>query len=296
MNVGSFMKVVVAGEVDGEEPTIRGIKVAIKKIFDDDAPDGFNFRLVRSDFLTSDDAYTTPRHHHVFQQIRWAEVGTLNYAPGQDLHEGDVAYFPRAAYYGPQLKDSGISIAVQFGLNGECQYGGERNKRQRAEAAERLKVRGTTEGGIYTDVDPESGSARVRDSVQAIDEEQYETATGKKFTFPAAGYEGAIVMHPKAFDYYAVSPGVELKPLGNFFDHPGANGDVRISMARLSNGGAFTFVEDRAQIAWAKSAGLTVDGSAHPELTFLYVPRGESSTVSGDGEVEINVVEFPRLD
>jgi hypothetical protein len=290
------MKVVIAGEVGGEQPTIRGIKVSIKHIFEDDAPDGLNFRMVRSDFLNSEAAYTTPRHHHVFQQIRWAEVGTLNYAPGQDLQEGDVAYFPRAAYYGPQQKDSGISVAVQFGLNGECQYAGARNKKERAAASERLKSRGTSEEGVYTDVDPDTGSTRVRDSVQAIDEEQFEAVTGKKFTFPPAGYESAILMHASAFEYYEESDGVEIKRLGNFYDHGAPNGDVRLSMIRLSNNADFTFGDDRAQIAWTKTPGLKIDGTVHPELTFLYIPRGEAATVSSEGSVEVNVLEFPRLD
>jgi hypothetical protein len=289
------MKVIVAGELEGEGRTVRGIKVAIKHIFDDDAPDGLNFRLVRSDFLNSDDAYTTPRHHHVFQQVRWAELGTLNYAPGQDLHEGDVGYFPRAAYYGPQSKDSGISIAVQFGLNGECQYGGDR-KRDRAAAMDRLKERGTNENGVYTDTDPKSGEKRERDSIQAIDEEQFEAATGKKFKFPDAGYDSAIVMHPTAFEYYEAEPGVEIKPLGRFFDYPGPNGDVRISMLRLSRSGDYELGPQRAQIAWAKSAGLTVNGVTNAELTFVYCPRGESANLSGIDGIEVNLLEFPRLD
>jgi hypothetical protein len=292
---GTFVKIVNLGKVSGEEPTIRGIKVSIKHIFDDDAPDGLNFRMVRSDFLNSDDAYTTPRHHHVFQQIRWAEVGTLNYAPGQDLSEGDVAYFPRAAYYGPQLKDSGVSLAVQFGLNGECQYGGNR-KAERAAAMERLKERGKSEGGAYTDIDPDTGQERVRDSVQAIDEEQFEAATGRKFTFPAAGYESAILMHPGAFSFYEASPGVEIKPLGSFFDHAGPSGDLRLSIVRLSNGGKFKLEPDRAQIAWAKIAGLAVDGKTQPEMTFIYSPRDEAATLSSTDPVEVNVLEFPRLD
>jgi len=289
------MKIVVAGEIAGDQPTVRGIKVAAKHIFDDDAPDGLNFRMVRSDFLASEETYTTPRHHHVFQQVRWAEVGTLNYAPGQDLHEGDVGYFPKAAYYGPQAKDSGVSVAVQFGLNGECQYGGDR-KKDRVVAMERLKAKGTSENGVFTDIDPETGETRVRDSVQAIDEEQYEAATGKRFTFPEPCYDAAIVMHPGAFSYHDVAAGVEVKPLGQFFDHPGPNGDARLSMIRLSDNGVYGLSADRAQIAWTKSAGLTIDGTAYPEMTFLYSPRGESVRLSVIANVEVNLLEFPRPD
>ncbi len=103
-------------------------------------------------------------------------------------------------------------------------------------------------------------------------------------------------MHPDVFPYYQAGRGVEMKQLGRFFDHPGANADVRLSMLRLRDGGAYVFGSDRAQIAWTKSAGLHVDGSDYPDKTYIYVPRGEELKITGNGGVELHIVEFPRLD
>ena len=86
-----------------------------QRLLDGDAPDGLNFRFVRNQFQPGEKAFRSPRHHHAFQQIRFAEKGNLNYAPGHFIGEGDIAYFPRGAYYGPQVKDTGISVALQFG-------------------------------------------------------------------------------------------------------------------------------------------------------------------------------------
>ena len=43
-------------------------------------------------------------------------------------------------------------------------------------------------------------------------------------------------MHPAAFEYFEIAPGVEVKELGRFYDHPGTNADVHIQMIRLTGG------------------------------------------------------------
>ena len=35
-----------------------------------------------------------------------------------------MAYFPRGAYYGPQVKDTGVGLLLQLGFHEEHQYGG----------------------------------------------------------------------------------------------------------------------------------------------------------------------------
>jgi hypothetical protein len=257
--------------------------------------DGLNFKVLRSQFQGGEDQSYTPRHHHGFQQIRWAEKGTVNYAPGEDIPEGDIAYFPRGAYYGPQHKDQGISIAVQFGFEGEHQHGPSWDA-YAADARRRLEERGRFERGLYVEVDPATGEERENDSIQAIYEEQYFLRTGKKFVVPPEGYAAPILMHTRAFEYYQAGQGVELKHLGCFFDHPGPNGDLRFSMARLRQGGVHTLSADRAQLAWSKVAGLKMRGKSYPELTFLYSPRDEEAELCSEGRFEVMIIEFPRLD
>jgi hypothetical protein len=263
-------------------------------LLEDDAADGLNFRFVRNQFRPGEQAFRSPRHHHAFQQIRFAEKGDLNYAPGKFITEGDIAYFPRGAYYGPQLKDNGISIAIQFGFGGEHQHG-PRWERYRAGARARLEERGTIKDGVYIEIDPVTKEKRTRDAVEALYEAQYAAHTNQKFVIPAEGYDAPILMHTKAFQYSDVAPGVEIKRLGRFYDHAGPNADVRISIVRLS-GGSYVLGPDRAQLAWTIMAGLKVGDEVYPELACLHSKRDEEMTISGDDGVEAYIVDFPRLD
>lgn len=262
--------------------------------------DGLNFRFIRSQYQSGDAAFESPRHHHAFQQIRFTESGTVNYAPGRYIPEGDIAYFPRGAFYGPQRKDQGIGLLLQFGFHGEHQSGPEWAQHREA-ALKHLNSKGRLEGGVYYEKDAVTGQEMARDAAQAVYEEQYLAQTGKAFIIPQEGYDEPILLHPKAFQYYAVSEGVRMKQLGHFFDHAGPNADIRVFMVELADGASYTFKEDRAQVAWTLDAGLRVEEKTHARLTCLYSPRGEALVVHADTPtadrelVELYVLELPRL-
>ncbi len=294
------MKVVVAGGVSVRDQNsglhVRTGNIDTQRLLEDDAPDGLNFWLVRNTFAnTSDEAFKTPRHHHPFAQIKFVEKGSSNFAPGQYVGEGEIGYFPRAAWYGPQEKDHCTSFSMQFGFDGQHQRGA-RWEARRGEVMERLKSRGRVEGGLYYETDSESGETMVRDSVEALYDERMRLVMGEPLVVEPEAYDAPILMHPAAFPFFQVAAGVELKHLGRFYDQPGPNGDVRIDVVRLNEGGSYALRSDRAQLAWALKAGLTVDGESYPELTSLYSPRGEEGRIGGVGGVEAYVVEFPRLD
>ena len=287
------MEIAVADEVQTEErkdPTRAGLTKR-KWLLRCQAPDGLNFRLIRTQYQEGENAFETPRHHHSFQQIRFAEKGTLNFAPEQYIPEGDIAYFPRGAYYGPQHRDHGIGITVQYGFGAELLGGTEALEVYRR-GVEKLRERGRIEDGVFIDIDPETGTERRRDPYEAFAQD----IAGEKFVISDPGYEAPILMHPRAYAYFQAGPGVEIKHLGGFYDHPGSNGDVRISMIRLSEGGVHRLGADRAQLAWTTDAGLQIGERIYPEVTSLYSPRGEEAALSAADEVELFIVEFPRLD
>jgi hypothetical protein len=270
-------------------------------LLSDSTADGLNFRFIRSQYQGGEAAFESPRHHHAFQQIRFTEIGSVNYAPGHDIPQGDIAYFPRGAYYGPQRKDNGTGLLLQFGFHGEHQSGPEWTK-HRAAALERLSARGRLDGGIYYERDEGTGQEMARDANQALYEEQYLAQTGQRFSIPREGYAQPILMHSAAFEYYAAADGVRVKQLGHFFDHPGPNGDIRISMVEVAEGASYSFTLDRAQIAWTVDAGLRVGDKTHGKLVCLYIPRGEALTVSADTTaadrnlIELYMLELPCLD
>jgi hypothetical protein len=294
------MKVVVASEVSVQDPNsgiqLRTGSIDTQRLLDDDAPDGLNFWLVRNCFANSAaEAFKTPRHHHPFAQIKMVEKGSSNVYPGKDIEEGDIAYFPRAAYYGPQAKDNCTSFGIQFGFDGQHQRG-KRWEDRRAEAMANLMKRGTIESGIFFGKDADTGEDIRQDSIEALYQERMRLVTNRPLVVEPEGYDSVILMHPKAFPYFPVSPGVSMKHLGRFYDQPGPNGDVGISMVQLSGGGRYALDGDRAQLGWTMKDGLTVDGRDYPALTSFYSPRGEHAEIAGVADVEVYLVTFPRLD
>jgi hypothetical protein len=287
------MEIAIADEVQVEAfkyPTRPG-ESRLQRLLTCDAPDGLAFRLIRSRYQGGDKSFQTPRHHHAFQQIRFAESGTMNFAPDQDIPEGDIAYFPRGTYYGPQVRDRGVGLTVQFGFDLEM-HGGKYALDVYRQGVEKLRELGDVGNGTFTDRDPVTGQMRIRDTWEAATE----LTSGREFRIPDGGYDAAILMHPQAYDYFEAAPGIEIKHLGAFYDHPGPQADVRISTVRLSQGGVHSLGPDRAQLAWTTAAGLKVQGRTYPQLTCLYSPRGEIVELSAEGEVEVYLVEFPRLD
>jgi len=274
---------------------LRQAKTIRQSLLADDAADGLTFTVNRTQWQSGENTTTTPRHHHAFQQIRWAETGRMNYEPGKYIEAGDIGYFPRGAWYGPQVRDEGISITFQFGFNGEKQHGSKFWDQYQEAALANLKARGTFEDGLYIDTDPATGERRERDSVDALYAEQYLMHTGREFVIPEPGYEAAIILHPAAFEYYQVTDGLELKHFGGYFDHAGPQGDVRFGMARVS-GGTLACPEDRAHVLWSLGPGLVIDGQEYPEFTYVYSPRGESAELTSTAPVELHMITFPRLD
>lgn len=290
------MDIAVVADVKAEQTTFATrpgmVPRAVQWLLKGEAPDGHGFRLYRTRFEEAGKTTDTPRHHHGFQQIRWAESGSINYGPNQTIPEGDIAFFPRGTFYGPQFRDRGVGIFLQFGFGPEMP-GGKDVERVFDESTKRLLARGgRIESGVFIDTDPDTGQERRRDVYEVVGTEY----TGRKYTIPPEGYETPILMHPQAFAYFSAGEGVEIKHLGRFYDHPGPNADVRISVIRLSEGGTHHLGADRAQVAWTTSPGLRIEGSAYPELTCLHSPRGEDVALACVGRVEAFVVEFPRLD
>lgn len=294
------MEVVVAAEVSVKDQNsgihLRTGSIDTQRLLEDDAPDGLNFWFVRNCFANSgEESFKTPRHHHPFAQIKMVEKGSSNVYPGKDIEEGDIAYFPRAAYYGPQSKDNCTSFGMQFGFDGQHQRG-KRWEDRRGEAMANLMKRGAIENGIFFGKDAETGKDIQQDSIEALYEERMRLVTNRRLIVEPEAYDSVILMHPAAFPYFPVSPGVDLKHLGRFYDQPGPNGDVGISMVRLSKGGHYALDGDRAQVGWTVKDGLLIDGRTFPALTSFYSPRGEATEFAGVEGVEVYLVTFPRLD
>lgn len=257
-------------------------------LLNEETADGLVFRFLRTEHNAGDQEFVTTRHKHAFQQIRWAESGSVNFGPDEDIEVGDVAYFPRGAYYGPQRKDGGVEMLLQFGFGDEMP-GGKDSIRVLREGMERLAKRGRVESRVFIDVDPETGEERRRDAAELVAEEYLQRPT----TVHPPAYSSPVLMHIGAFRPEQAAPGVLVRRLGRFYDHTGPNGDVRISAIQLSEAGQYRLSADRPQMAWTKSPGLQIEGRVCPERTCLFSPHGEEVVISAEQPVDVHVVDFP---
>jgi hypothetical protein len=296
MEAGAVEETQRSDSTQGAKIRTGGSDTDFRRLLDNDAEDGFNFWFIRSHHKPEGgDPFRTPRHNHAFQQIGFVEEGERDWAPGQVITKGCISYMPRGCWYGPQNLDKPcISWGIQFGFNGEQQRGHYWESR-RIEAIDRLKQRGTFENGTFVETDPVTGKVTVRDAMDALYDERLFMLKGRHLVVPPARYEVPIIMRPENYEYFPAGLGVELKHLGRFYDQSGPNGDVSISLARLS-GGAYPLRAERPQLCWTLSAGLEVDGRIYPERAYAYSPRGEEGEIKGEGGIEVYLVEFPHLD
>jgi hypothetical protein len=129
--------------------------------------------------------YTTPRHRHNFEQIRYPLNGDYGYARDKVIPKGWVGYFTEGAYYGPQTQKQNLSLVnPQFG---GASGNGYLSKRQRQEAYAALASRGKFEKGVYTYID-EKGQRHNQDSYEAL----WEQASGRAIVYPRPRYEDCI--------------------------------------------------------------------------------------------------------
>jgi hypothetical protein len=179
------------------------------------AKDNFELSLVR----TGGD-YFTPRHRHNFDQVRLCLDGTMNYAPGRDLPQDAVGYFPEGTFYGPQ-RDTIGSVVLVLQMGGAGGYGFMSYDELNA-GFQRLSDLGQFERGVFTREDPD-GRTLNKDGYEAV----WEHVNGRPIEYPPPRYDEPIVMHPDSFGWIAAGGGFESKQIGSFGERGLAIGFLR---------------------------------------------------------------------
>ncbi|MDF3836710.1 hypothetical protein P3W85_27690 [Cupriavidus basilensis] len=212
----------------------------------DDSPNNYALFVGRA----GSGGWSTPRHRHNFDQLRYVIQGTYPYATGKTMPEGWVGYFPESVRYGPQERPEGLEMVT-------CQFGGASGSGylsvERREAAnEVLKKKGEFKNGVFTYVD-EQGKRHNQDGSEAC----FEEATGRKLSFTQPRYDDPILMDPSSYEWIPeATPGVSTKWLG-------------------------TFTERRMQVGFTRvDADATFPAGEQSSIELLFVCRG---TVSLNG-------------
>jgi hypothetical protein len=268
-------------------PTTRTGKLVSRVVLEGIENTPGNYQLLYGE--GQEGGWTTPRHHHNFEQVRWLIDGDYSITEDTTLKAGAVAYFPESGYYGPQVKGASMKmLTVQFGGPSGQGY---ISIAQRGRSREELRASaGKFERGLYTWTDAD-GAVHTQDSSEA----EWEHATGRKLEYPEARYNAVIVMHPENFAWVsdAGRPGVQTKLLGTFTER-----QVRISFIKLAAGASLSLGTERApEILFIKAGELLFGGEKYGPLhAFGTTVEEEPTALVASQDTECFYVKLPTFD
>ncbi len=242
---------------------------------EDGSPNNYSINVGR----TGSGGWTTPRHRHNFDQVRYVLKGTYPYAKGKVMTEGTVGYYPEGVPYGPQDRPEGLEMMV-------CQFGGASGQgyigvQEREAANARLARRGTFKEGIFTWYD-ENGQKHNQDGFEAC----FEEVMGRKLVYPRPRYEDIVLMHPDNYEWVAdaAQPGVAHKWMGIFGERMTKIGFVRIDAGAIFGAGT----EESLEVMFLAEGSVTVDGKE-------YGPRSAFEFKAKEGPVAMKAREDAKL-
>jgi hypothetical protein len=201
--------------------------------------------------------FVTPRHRHVYDQIRYVVEGALQY--GDRRYEaGDFLYVPESVWYGPQEGQDVQLVTIQFAGPSGIPY---LDQDALARARKEMALVGTFESGIYTDA-----VGRKQDSYVALTE----YITGKPVEYPPARYDDYVVVHSNEFRWVESSAhdGVLVRYLGCFNEVGPAVSMLKIAAGAELRAAAIPFQQAR----FILDGGVEYSGEEYPGISFTYIP------------------------
>jgi hypothetical protein len=248
-----------------------------------------NYRLGYSESrdAKSGNAWSTPRHRHIFEQVRHPLEGDYSIAGDQVLPAGWVAYFPESAYYGPQKLSPNLkSVVLQYG--GPSRLGYMSAGQRKAGLADLLK-RGELRDGIYTWTDTD-GRTHNQDAHEAL----WEQVRGVKTSYPKPRYDSLVMMNPASFPWIKDDSltGVARKILGTFTEL-----DVRIGFVSLDAGASLPFgTQPSAEILFLKHGEIRHGDTKYPPLSaFGSAAEDSPETLVATEDCELFYVKMPTF-
>jgi Cupin domain len=201
--------------------------------------------------------FVTPRHRHVYDQIRYVVEGELKYGDKR-YGVGDFLYFPEGVFYGPQEGQTVTLVDIQFTGPSGVPY---LNQDDLARARKEMAKVGTFEAGIYTD-----SEGRKQDSYVALTE----YITGKPVEYPPARYDDYVVVHSTEFPWVksAANDGVMVRDLGRFNEVGPDVKMLKIAAGAELPAAAIPFQQARFIV----DGGVEYSGEQYSGISFAYIP------------------------
>jgi hypothetical protein len=232
------------------------------------------------------ESWESPRHRHLFEQVRHVIDGEYVIARNKVLPAGWVGYFPESAYYGPQVKSPSLKmVTLQFGgPSGLGFY----SAAQRRDAMVSLRARGRFDNGIYSWT-AEGGTAHNEDAGEAVWREVF-----GEVAYPRPRYDGIVLIDPSNFAWVkdAAAPGVWRKKLGTFSER-----EIKIALIRLDSGARLSLgSEPAAEVMFLKHGAVTHDGRVHGPLTAFGTTAAEQpGSLTASEDAELLYVKLPTF-
>jgi hypothetical protein len=212
-----------------------------------------------------------PRHRHNFEQFRIQLSGTYCFKPDMPMVEGDLAYFPEGAYYGPEnAVDDPVMVVLQFGgPSGQ----GFMSMDQVTAGARKLSEKGVFAGGVYRPANPQEAE---KDGYEAVWEEVMKTP----LQYPEPRYPDPILIHSNNFTWREVGQHIFVRPLGVF-----SEARTQVDVVRLTPGAHWSLVgDDRVVLMFFLSGAAEVAGyKAEQHHAVALDPHATTTIVSKDG-------------
>jgi hypothetical protein len=230
-------------------------------------------------FGEGDRTYTSIRHRHDFEQLRFAVSGRMDLGFGV-LEEGDVGYFPANAYYGPQKCEGAIILIAQWGDRFIT-------KAQSDRAVAELRQNGEFADGIYRSVNAE-GRPYNKDPLNAIWEQVFQ----EPYVPQAPRYRQPVLMTPSAFGWSDPEGAVRRRHLGVFTENA-----LEIETVQWTDDGPWDLRvaadDHRPTLLFTTAGNFTHDGAPVGPLTALWAEPAEGIKIDGESGSELLMVRFP---
>jgi hypothetical protein len=230
-------------------------------------------------FGEGDRAYSTIRHHHDFEQVRFAVSGQMDLGVST-LNEGEIGYFPANAFYGPQKCDGAIILIAQWGDHFIT-------REQSDRAVAELAAVGEFVDGIYKSVDSK-GKPFNKDPLNAIWEHVFE----RPYVRQRPRYTQPIIIVPDAFGWSDSGGVTRFRRLGVFTEN-----DLAIRTVEWIEDGTFqTQPRDsdrRPTMLFTTGGSFACDGRELGIHTGLWADPGESIELDASRGSHALMVNFP---
>jgi hypothetical protein len=202
----------------------------------------------------------TPRHKHVFDQVRYIVSGQAKFGR-TTFASGDCLYFPEGVSYGPEdcsMCEERIGITIQFPGPTGIPYP---HPSDAARAMTELAKIGDFNDGVFVRPD-----GRKQDGHEAVTE----YLTGKKLEYPLPRYPELVAMHTDAYSWtpLAGTGGVFVKHLG-YFNEAGPN----IKMLKIEPGAATQpGVAPCQQVRYLLEGTITFNNQEYCPISCMFFP------------------------